>query len=155
MRERFIFAQHRYCTNLFWQLFQQALRILWPHDLTECYSKDADTGRYLLSTSFQNRIRDINAWQMTGDFLSEFPELHGDIPTFGSIPASIDSAEVEKEDQSQAASSKDVMVPLSLTSLMPTPPTWGNLLGATKHPSDGQLDAEMLYGIDPDWGQLL
>lgn len=86
MRERFIFSQHWYCTNLFWQLFQKCLQISWPFDLRDCYKVDPDTGRYALTSAFEDRLRDINSWKMTEDFFAAFPELRGDIPISGSIP---------------------------------------------------------------------
>ncbi|RMD44765.1 hypothetical protein DV735_g305, partial [Chaetothyriales sp. CBS 134920] len=89
LRERFIFTQHRYCTNLFWQLFRSSIRLNLPFDLADCYNIDPDTGRYVLSPMFDHRLRDINTWRMTRDFFVQFPELSEDIPVVGSIPPSV------------------------------------------------------------------
>lgn len=156
LRERFVFSQHRYCTNLFWRLFRQGLRIPWPHDFKECYSKDPDTSRYLLSAAFQNRLQDISAWQMTEDLLGQYPELRGDIMAFDSIPASIgldnEGKERQRLEHVQAGPSKDMMAPLSISPLMTAPPAWGATVDATTRQSSyGQRGSRMLFGIEPDW----
>ncbi|KAM5344181.1 hypothetical protein ACJ41O_012718 [Fusarium nematophilum] len=43
VRERFVFSQHQYCTNLFWDLFQANLKILWPYDFRDTYMQNAHT----------------------------------------------------------------------------------------------------------------
>ncbi|RMZ81076.1 hypothetical protein DV738_g2395, partial [Chaetothyriales sp. CBS 135597] len=89
LRERFIFSQHRYCTNLFWQLFRSSIRLSLAFNLADCYNVDPDTGRYVLSPAFDLCLRDINVWRMTHDFFIQFPELSEDIPVSGSIPPSV------------------------------------------------------------------
>ncbi|KAG7126350.1 hypothetical protein HYQ45_012936 [Verticillium longisporum] len=39
VRERFVFSQHRYCSNLFWQLFRANLTILWQSGFNDCFIK--------------------------------------------------------------------------------------------------------------------
>ncbi|KAM5360869.1 hypothetical protein ACJA88_014672 [Fusarium oxysporum] len=86
VRERFVFAQHRYCSNKFWDIFADCFRFLWPFQFRDCYMVDRATGRISLSPQFENRIQDIASWAMTTDFFSYFPEMYGDIPSFESSP---------------------------------------------------------------------
>jgi hypothetical protein len=93
LRERFVFYQHRYCGNLFWKLFCSSLRILWPFEFRDCYSRNLETGQYEISASFDERIGDINAWTMSGDIFKRWPEFYSDIPAYNHIPGSVqDSA---------------------------------------------------------------
>ncbi|KAL2208074.1 hypothetical protein CC79DRAFT_1357587 [Sarocladium strictum] len=96
LRERFIFAQHRYCTNIFWNLFRHSIRLNIPLDLEDCYQVDDDTGRYVFSPGFDSYLRGINTWRMKTDFFAEFPELVGDIPVFESIGASMPWSRAER-----------------------------------------------------------
>ncbi|KAH8896943.1 hypothetical protein GQ53DRAFT_639450 [Thozetella sp. PMI_491] len=89
VRERFIFAQHSYCRNLFWELFQASLKILWPFDLRDCYMHNRTTNQYQFSPPFEQRIRDINSWTMATDFLNEFPEFYEDMPLFLGVPRNL------------------------------------------------------------------
>jgi hypothetical protein len=89
MRERLIFSQHQYCTNAFWELLQSNLKILWSDPFQDTFFQNTHTGKYHISPIFEQRIRDINAWTMSADFFTHFPELVEDIPTFMGIPASI------------------------------------------------------------------
>ncbi|KAF2789709.1 hypothetical protein K505DRAFT_378033 [Melanomma pulvis-pyrius CBS 109.77] len=89
IRERFVFNEHRYCSNLFWQLFTLGFRILWPFEFRDCYSYNIDTNQYSLSHAFTERISDINAWAMKPSFFEPWPEFKSDIPVFNSIPAAL------------------------------------------------------------------
>ncbi|TLD27775.1 hypothetical protein E2P81_ATG11063 [Venturia nashicola] len=89
LRERFVFYQHNYCGNVFWQLFCESLRILWPFEFRDCYSRNLKTGQYQISPQFDERIGDINAWTMSGEIFKKWPEFYSDIPSFNHIPASI------------------------------------------------------------------
>ncbi|KAM0328553.1 hypothetical protein ACHAQA_004960 [Verticillium albo-atrum] len=86
VRERFVFSQHRYCTNNFWKLFRSNLTILWQFGFNDCFMQNTTTGRYRLAPLFEERIRDIRSWTMNVDFLSQYPELCDDIPMYGTIP---------------------------------------------------------------------
>ncbi|KAK0389777.1 hypothetical protein NLU13_3350 [Sarocladium strictum] len=101
VRERFIFSQHRYCTNTFWKLFRQSIRLNWPLDLQDCYEVDADTGRYTISSLFDSHLGDINAWRMTTDIFVQFPELTGDIPVYGSISPTVSWTRAERDYHTQ------------------------------------------------------
>ncbi|KAK7418714.1 hypothetical protein QQX98_003732 [Neonectria punicea] len=92
VRERFIFSQHQYCTNLFWDLFRSSFKILWPFDFRDTYMQNSQTGRFQISPLFEERIRDINTWTMSPDFFLQFPELYGDIPTYMGVPPSVSNA---------------------------------------------------------------
>ncbi|KAF4980176.1 hypothetical protein FZEAL_3754 [Fusarium zealandicum] len=89
IRERFVFSQHQYCTNLFWDLFQSNLKILWPYDFRDTYMQNARTGKYQLSPLFEERLRNINSWTMSPDFFTQFPELYEDIPSYLGIPPAL------------------------------------------------------------------
>ncbi|RGP77165.1 hypothetical protein FLONG3_4680 [Fusarium longipes] len=89
LRERLIFSQHQYCTNTFWDLLQSNFKILWSETFQDTFFHNAQTGKYHISPMFEQRIRDINAWTMSTDFFTHFPELTEDIPTFMGIPPSM------------------------------------------------------------------
>ncbi|RBQ82403.1 hypothetical protein VDGD_09257 [Verticillium dahliae] len=87
IRERFVFSQHRYCTNQFWELFRSNLTLVWQFGFNDCFMQNTATGRFELAPLFEERIRDIKAWTMNADFLNQYPELADDIPVFTGIPA--------------------------------------------------------------------
>ncbi|OCK74267.1 hypothetical protein K432DRAFT_311070 [Lepidopterella palustris CBS 459.81] len=89
IRERFVFNQHRYCGNIFWHLFCANFHILWPFEFRDCYTRNTTTGQYMISTTFNERITDINAWTMAGDMFKQWPELYSDIPAFNHIPGKV------------------------------------------------------------------
>ncbi|KAF4435365.1 hypothetical protein F53441_13537 [Fusarium austroafricanum] len=89
LRERLIFSQHQYCTNSFWELLQTNFKILWQDSFQDTFYHNAHTGKYHISPLFEQRIRDINAWTMSTDFFTHFPELSEDIPEFMGVPISI------------------------------------------------------------------
>lgn len=91
LRERFIFGEHDYCGNEFWYLFNKSLRVLWPYEFRDCYTREIETGLYKVSPHFDERLRDIKSWTMGPDIFQRFPELYCDIPSFNSIPANINS----------------------------------------------------------------
>ncbi|KAF3359808.1 hypothetical protein VdG1_05017 [Verticillium dahliae VDG1] len=80
IRERFVFSQHRYCTNQFWELFRSNLTLVWQFGFNDCFMQNTATGRFELAPLFEERIRDIKAWTMNADFLNQYPELADDIP---------------------------------------------------------------------------
>ncbi|CAK7204868.1 hypothetical protein SEUCBS139899_007630 [Sporothrix eucalyptigena] len=89
VRERFVFSQHRYCSNLFWNTFSANLRILWAHGFDSCYQLDLMTGRYCIAPAFKNQIRDLRCWTMLRGFFDHFPDLACDIPTCDDVPQSL------------------------------------------------------------------
>ncbi|KIY02292.1 uncharacterized protein Z520_02430 [Fonsecaea multimorphosa CBS 102226] len=88
VRERFIFNEHDYCGNEFWHLFCKSLRILWPYEFRDCYTREIETGLYKFSPMFDQRLRDIKSWTMGPDIFNRFPELYSDMPAFNNIPQS-------------------------------------------------------------------
>ncbi|KAF4990277.1 hypothetical protein FGRMN_8585 [Fusarium graminum] len=89
LRERLIFSQHNYCSNIFWHLLQSNLKILWQEGFQETFYHNAHSGKYQISPRFEQRIRDINAWTMSTDFFERFPELNEDIPAYMGIPPNV------------------------------------------------------------------
>jgi len=92
VRERFVFAQHRYCSNSFWHLFNSCLHILWPYELRDCYSRNATTGHYSISSSFDKRLFDINAWTMSDEIFKKWPEFYSDFPGYNRMPMTVSTA---------------------------------------------------------------
>ncbi|KAK5988242.1 hypothetical protein PT974_12383 [Cladobotryum mycophilum] len=92
LRERFIFGQHRYCTNLFWTLFRDTIQVMWPHNFEDCYTTDYETGRFVMTDHFENRIRELQTWRMRQDFFNQFPELTDDMPVSNGLPMAMSSA---------------------------------------------------------------
>lgn len=91
IRERFVFAQHRYCSNTFWHLFNSCLHVLWPYEFRDCYFRNATTGQYSLSPSFEKRLFDINAWTMSDEMFKKWPEFYSDFPVYNKFPMHITS----------------------------------------------------------------
>ncbi|RMZ79926.1 hypothetical protein DV738_g3056, partial [Chaetothyriales sp. CBS 135597] len=85
-RERFVLNQHAYCGNDFWFLYQNNMRLLWPNDFADCFTRDPHTGLFKTTADFDNRVGDINSWTMAPDFFARFPELVSEIPATNSIP---------------------------------------------------------------------
>lgn len=92
LRERFVFSEHRYCSNIFWKVFCRSLRVQWPYEFRDCYTRNTETGLYKLSPLFHERIHDIRHWTMGREMFQEYPELYGDLPTWNHIPASVSGA---------------------------------------------------------------
>lgn len=86
VRERFVFAQHQYCSNSFWRVFADSFRILWPYEFRDCYKTSTETGLYSLSHEFETRINEIGSWTMAPDFFHRYPEMYADIPSFNTVP---------------------------------------------------------------------
>ncbi|KPM44935.1 hypothetical protein AK830_g1589 [Neonectria ditissima] len=82
LRERFVFFQHQYCANLFWDLFVANFRILWPFEFRDTYMHNPESGQFQLSPHFEQCISELGAWTMEPGFFKQFPELHDDIPVY-------------------------------------------------------------------------
>ncbi|KAK5076416.1 hypothetical protein LTR64_006104 [Lithohypha guttulata] len=89
LRERFVFSEHRYCSNSFWSNFCSSLRIQWPYEFRDCYTRNTETGLYKISPTFQERVTNIRAWTMSMGMFKQYPELYADIPACDHIPASL------------------------------------------------------------------
>lgn len=89
LRERFVFSEHRYCSNIFWRVFCKSLRFQWQYEFRDCYVRNTETGLYKISPTFYDRIHDIRSWTMGMDMFKQYPELYGDIPAWNHIPASL------------------------------------------------------------------
>ncbi|KAF6829214.1 bZIP transcription factor [Colletotrichum musicola] len=89
VRERFVFSQHQYCSNLFWKVFAEGFRIAWPFEFRDCYRRNVVTGWYSVAPEFDERIADINSWTMSADFFGHFPEMYADIPAYQEVPRSL------------------------------------------------------------------
>lgn len=67
------------------------MKLMWQYDFRDCYTVNRHTGAYQLSHAFEERIADINAWTMGADFFKRYPELYGDIPSFVTYAAPMDT----------------------------------------------------------------
>ncbi|KPI38913.1 uncharacterized protein AB675_5918 [Cyphellophora attinorum] len=92
VRERFVHEQHKYCGNLFAQMFQTCLQILWPYDFRDCFMQNWETGAYEFSPNFRTAIHDISKWTMRPEFFRPFPDLRCDIPSAWTSPTSTSNA---------------------------------------------------------------
>ncbi|CAH0045842.1 unnamed protein product [Clonostachys solani] len=101
VRERFVFFQHRYCSNTFWKVFAESFRLLWPFEFRDCYQRNVMTGAYSLSPAFESRLYDINCWAMTTDFFYHFPDFRSDIPCSQHITSLQFRHQSESEDVGQ------------------------------------------------------
>ena len=108
LRERFVFEQHKYCSNLFWQLFTNCLTIAWPYDFRDCFAQRMDTGGYEISPLFQECISDVSRWTMKQEIFNTFPDLRCDIPAALTNPRPVSNmlqlqmAQVQAQAQAQA-----------------------------------------------------
>jgi hypothetical protein len=50
--------------------------------------RNITTGQYCISTAFDARVQDINAWRMGPDMFQRFPELYSDIAARETVTAS-------------------------------------------------------------------
>ncbi|KAF5254106.1 hypothetical protein FANTH_988 [Fusarium anthophilum] len=79
-RQQFSRYPHRYCSNLFWHMFKEHLRITWPYEFRDVYSVNVGLGRYGLSSLFRDTISNLGCWTMHSDFFYHFPALIHDVP---------------------------------------------------------------------------
>ncbi|KAM5520443.1 hypothetical protein FOXYSP1_14333 [Fusarium oxysporum f. sp. phaseoli] len=93
LRRQFIDYPHRYCSNLFWHMFGEHLRISWPYEFRDAYIINVGLGRYSLSSLFRDTISNLGSWAMHSDFFYHFPALVKDVPKFqqDSLPVTIHS----------------------------------------------------------------
>ncbi|CAG9956859.1 unnamed protein product [Clonostachys rosea f. rosea IK726] len=101
VRERFVFFQHRYCSNTFWKVFAESFRLLWPFEFRDCYQRNVMTGAYSLSPAFESRLYDINCWAMTNDFFYHFSDFRSDIPHAQNITSLQFRHQPDSEDSGQ------------------------------------------------------
>lgn len=71
-------------------MFREHLRIAWPFDFRDCYTRNLHVGAYGLSPLFKDRLRDLRAWTMEPDFFAQYPELRQDVPQFPGQPSPMD-----------------------------------------------------------------
>ncbi|EWG42530.1 hypothetical protein FVEG_04307 [Fusarium verticillioides 7600] len=79
-RQQFSRYPHRYCSNLFWHMFKEHLRITWPYEFRDVYSLNVGLGRYGLTSLFRDTISNLGCWTMHSDFFHHFPALIHDVP---------------------------------------------------------------------------
>ncbi|TIC92871.1 hypothetical protein CH35J_009980 [Colletotrichum higginsianum] len=87
LRYRFAVSPHQYCGNMFWHMFKEHLRIVWPYDFRDCYVRNVQLGTYGLSSLFKETVHNLRCWTMEPDFFDRFPELRQDIPRFPGTPS--------------------------------------------------------------------
>ncbi|KAL9566184.1 hypothetical protein ACKAV7_009718 [Fusarium commune] len=90
-RQQFSRYPHRYCSNLFWHMFKEHLRITWPYEFRDAYSVNVGLNKYELSSLFRDTISNLGSWTMHSDFFYHFPALVHDVPKFqqDSLPVTI------------------------------------------------------------------
>ena len=103
VRERFVFAQHRYCSNSFWHLFCRSFHLLWPYEFRDTYTYNTITQEYKISSGFEERMQDINTWTMSRDIFERWPEFYSDFPAWGHMPMTIDSPRPARSRQANRA----------------------------------------------------
>lgn len=90
LRERFVYHQHKYCSDKFWTLLAQHFRFVWPYDFRDCYVHNRTTGKYQLSDLFLCHLNDLTCFTFCKDMFQSFPEFECDIPKFMSLPPALD-----------------------------------------------------------------
>lgn len=78
MRERLCFGGEKYCTDKFWSAVFRHCRFAWPHNLADAYETNLLSGLLQYSTSFRDKLFDLNCWTMESAFFNHFPEFSPD-----------------------------------------------------------------------------
>ncbi|KAF5009947.1 hypothetical protein FDECE_3854 [Fusarium decemcellulare] len=81
-RRQFSRYPHRYCSNLFWHMFKEHLRIAWPYEFRDAFMLNVRRDSYGLSPLFRDSIYDLGSWTMRAEFFTHFPALIHEVPKF-------------------------------------------------------------------------
>ncbi|KEF54541.1 uncharacterized protein A1O9_08983 [Exophiala aquamarina CBS 119918] len=80
---------HQYSSDNFLRAMHIMFQFLWPYDLRATYDINPQTGLSQFSPQFLEHLGDLRCWTMNSDFLVEFPDFRGDVPTFNGGPPSL------------------------------------------------------------------
>lgn len=67
--------EHRFCSNHFWTVFINSMRVDWPYEFRDCYLLNSATGLYRLSPLFDETLKDIRKIGVDESFFQHYPEL--------------------------------------------------------------------------------
>jgi hypothetical protein len=89
IRRMLITHEHQYCSNRFWRMFINSMRIRWPFEFRDCYLYNASKALYTISPTFLETLNNIQALGVTRDFLDYYPEFRGLVVAVDEIPPSM------------------------------------------------------------------
>lgn len=89
IRRALMTHEHKYCSNRFWRMFINSMRIQWPFEVRDCYLYNAAAASYSISPTFLATMNNINALGVARDFFEYYPELRGTAVAVDDIPPSI------------------------------------------------------------------
>lgn len=89
IRRALMTHEHKYCSNRFWRMFINSMRIKWPFDVRDCYLYNASEALYTISPTFLETLNNIQALGVTRDFFDYYPEFRGMLVAIDEIPPSM------------------------------------------------------------------
>lgn len=105
LRERMVFEEHKYCSNRFWRHYTEGLRLDWPYEVRDCFTRSTETGLYQFSHLFEQRIAHQYSWQMCPTLFSTAPSSrpilsggikpHANLASFPPVPLPIGAQQHE------------------------------------------------------------
>ncbi|KAK6373898.1 hypothetical protein LTS17_007867 [Exophiala oligosperma] len=78
--------EHRFCSNHFWTMFINSMRVEWPYEFRDCYLLNSATGLYILSPLFDETLKDIRKIGVNESFFRYYPELEGAVNVIHDCP---------------------------------------------------------------------
>lgn len=78
LRERLALTGSQMLTDVFFKCLASNFRFIWMQQISDFYALDANTGRYTLSSLFNQSLWDIRNWTMDKEFFQIFPQLYYD-----------------------------------------------------------------------------
>ncbi|KIW10139.1 hypothetical protein PV08_11100 [Exophiala spinifera] len=82
--------EHRFCSNHFWTVFINSMRVEWPYEFRDCYLLNSATGLYKLSPLFDETIKDIRKIGVCKSFFQHYPELEGAVNVIYENPSHVE-----------------------------------------------------------------
>jgi hypothetical protein len=79
LRERLALTGSQMLTDEFFKCLASSFRFIWKNRISDFYELDAITGKYTLSSQFNESLWDIRNWTMDEEFFRLFPQVYYDI----------------------------------------------------------------------------
>ncbi|GAB7350831.1 hypothetical protein MBLNU459_g1364t1 [Dothideomycetes sp. NU459] len=89
VRERFVFDNAKYSHDDFQDILGGSTCFLWPFNFSDMFTHNAKTQLYQFSDELIARFDNVSCWTVDSAFLTQYPEFMGDMPTFNSVPPTI------------------------------------------------------------------
>ncbi|KEF53570.1 uncharacterized protein A1O9_10545 [Exophiala aquamarina CBS 119918] len=89
IRRALVTHEHKYCSNRFWRMLINSIRVQWPFEVRDCYLYNAAEASYSISPTFLATLNNFHALGIKRDFFDYYPELRGMALAVDGIPPSI------------------------------------------------------------------